>query len=110
MGRKKPRAGHNVNQVVNANDLRNFIKRIEKLNADIAAVMEDRKEVYTDAKNKGFSVKAIRSLISERAADPEKLREFKEIVGLYRDALSGTPLGDAAAKRADEEDTEGDDT
>ena len=68
---------------VNAAHLRAFIERIEKLEEEKKAIAEDIKEVYGEAKGKGFDVKIIRKIVSIRKQDRDKRREEEEILDLY---------------------------
>lgn len=72
---------------VAANHLRSFVERIERLEADKAAIADDIKEVYAEAKGAGFETKAIRKIISERKQNADDLAEFESILDLYRHAL-----------------------
>lgn len=67
--------------------LKSFIERIEKLEEDKAAVSEDLKEVYAEAKGTGFDTKIIRQIIRLRKIDIEKRREQDELLDLYKSAL-----------------------
>lgn len=67
--------------------LRNFIERVERLEAEKAALMEDSKEVYAEAKGVGFDVKIMRKIVSLRKMDTEKRREEKELLDLYLSAI-----------------------
>lgn len=67
--------------------LSSFIKRIEKLEEDKAAVGEDLKEVYSEAKGTGFDTKIMRKIISIRKIEVEKRREQEELLELYKAAL-----------------------
>lgn len=67
--------------------LRSIIERIETLEAEKAALMEDIKEVYAEAKGTGFDVKTIRKIISLRKQDVEKRREADELLDLYKTAI-----------------------
>lgn len=64
-----------------------FIERIERLEEEKAALMEDLKEVYAEAKGVGFDVKTIRKIISLRKMDTEKRRESEELLDLYKSAI-----------------------
>ena len=64
-----------------------FIERIERLEEEKAALMEDIKEVYAEAKGVGFDVKIIRKIISLRKMDHEKRRETEELLDLYKSAI-----------------------
>jgi uncharacterized protein (UPF0335 family) len=72
---------------ISAERLRSFIKRIEKLEEDKAAVSEDLREVYGEAKGTGFDVKIIRKIVTLRKMEVEKRREQEELLELYKSAL-----------------------
>lgn len=72
---------------VSGERLKSFVQRIEKLNEDKAAVAEDLKEVYAEAKGTGFDVKAIREIVKLRKIELEKRREQSEILDLYKSVL-----------------------
>ena len=67
--------------------LRSFIQRIEKLEEDKAAVGEDLKEVYAEAKGVGFETKIIRQIVRLRKVEVEKRRENDELLELYKAAI-----------------------
>ena len=67
--------------------LRSFIQRIEKLEEDKAAVGEDLKEVYAEAKGVGFDTKIIRQIVRLRKIEVEKRRESEELLDLYKAAI-----------------------
>lgn len=72
---------------ISAERLKSFIKRIEKLEEDKAAVSEDLKEVYAEAKGTGFDVKIIRKIVRLRKIELEKRREEDELIELYKNAI-----------------------
>ena len=72
---------------VNANHLRAFIERIERLEEEKRAIADDIKEVYAEAKGTGYDIKIMRKIISLRRQDRDKRREEEEILGLYLSAL-----------------------
>lgn len=67
--------------------LLSFVDRIERLEEEKAALMEDIKEVYAEAKGVGYDVKVMRKLIALRKMDTEKRREQEEILDLYKAAI-----------------------
>ncbi len=67
--------------------LTSFIERIERLEEEKTALMEDLKEVYAEAKGVGFDVKAIRKLVALRKMDTEKRHELEAILDLYKSAI-----------------------
>jgi len=71
-----------------AEALQQYIDRIEKLAEEQAALAEDVKQVYAEAKSTGFANSVIRRIIRERAKDKQKLREEQEIYELYCRAVS----------------------
>ena len=72
---------------ISAERLRSFIKRIEKLEEDKAAVSEDIKEVYAEAKGTGFEVKIIRQIIRLRKMEKQQREEQEELLDLYLSAI-----------------------
>lgn len=67
--------------------LKSFIERIERLEEEKAALMEDIKEVYGEAKGVGFDAKTMRKIVSLRKMDHEKRRESEELLELYKSAI-----------------------
>lgn len=72
---------------VSSERLRSFILRIEKLEEGKAAVLEDIKDVYGEAKSTGFDTKIIRQIVRLRKLEVEKRREQEELLDLYKSAL-----------------------
>jgi uncharacterized protein (UPF0335 family) len=72
---------------ISSERLRSIIKRIEKLEEDKAAVGEDLKEIYAEAKGTGFDTKIIRKIVAMRKVELEKRREQEELLELYKSAL-----------------------
>lgn len=67
--------------------LKSVVERIEKLNEDLSGIKADIKEIYKEAKDDGFDVKALKDIIKMRKKDKDELAEQDEIVRLYRSAL-----------------------
>lgn len=67
--------------------LKSFLERIERLESEKAALMEDIKEVYAEAKGTGFDTKTMRKIISLRKMDNDKRRESEELLDLYKSAI-----------------------
>ena len=67
--------------------LRTIVERIERLEEDKKAVMEDMKEVFAEAKGEGYDVKILRKVIRMRKQDKAKLQEGEAILDLYLSAL-----------------------
>lgn len=67
--------------------LKSFIERVERLEEEKAALMEDIKEVYAELKGVGFDAKTVRKIVAERKLDREKLHEQYELLDLYKSAI-----------------------
>ena len=80
--------GHNS---VSAEALESFVKRIERLKEERAALAEDERSVFSEAKSAGFDPKIMREVIKIRAADPSDLAERKGLIDVYLHALGNSP-------------------
>jgi uncharacterized protein (UPF0335 family) len=81
--------------------LQAFFDRIERLEAEKAALSEDIKEVYSEAKSAGYDPKIMRKVIALRKMDAAKRQEQEALMEVYMNALgmlADTPLGQAALK------------
>lgn len=76
-----------MSNAVSAERLKSFIKRIGKVEEDKAAVAEDLKEIYSEAKSAGFDTTIIRKIIVLREKELEKRREEQELLELYMSAV-----------------------
>lgn len=72
---------------VTGDELRQFIERIEQLEAEKKDIADQIKEVYAEIKGRGFDSKAVRKLVSLRRKDPQERQEEDAILELYMNAL-----------------------
>lgn len=72
---------------VAANELRQFVERVEHLEGEKAEIADAIKEVYSEAKARGYDTKCIRKLIAERKRDKDDLAEEQAVMSFYREAL-----------------------
>ena len=72
---------------VTADELREIVERIEHQNAAIADETEARKEIYDDAKSRGYCTKTIRKIVALRKKEADERAEEEAIEELYREAL-----------------------
>ena len=72
---------------VAADRLRSFIERVERLEEDKAAIMNDIKEVFAEAKGEGYDVKTLRQVIRLRKMDRADRQEMEAMLELYLSAL-----------------------
>lgn len=69
--------------------LKTIIERVERLEEDKAAVAEDLKGVYAEAKGEGFDTKILRKVVRLRKMDKVKRDEEEALVDLYLSAIGG---------------------
>ena len=67
--------------------LKTIIERIERLEEDKAAVANDLKEVYAEAKGNGFDTKILRKVVRLRKQDKAKRMEEDALIDLYLSAI-----------------------
>jgi uncharacterized protein (UPF0335 family) len=67
--------------------LRTIIERIERLEDEKAALAEDIREIFSEAKSAGFDVKILRQVIRLRKLDSSDRQEQEAILDLYKRAL-----------------------
>lgn len=72
---------------VAADKLRLLIERVERLEEDKKAVMEDIKEVYAEAKGEGFDTKIMRQVVRIRKMEAHDRQEQEALLDLYLAAL-----------------------
>ena len=70
-----------------ADQLTQFIQRIERLEEEKRALMADIRDVYSEAKGTGFEPKIMRQLVKMRTMDRELLLEQDELLETYRAAV-----------------------
>jgi len=79
--------------------LRAFIDRIERMEAEKQAIADDIKEIYAEAKGNGFDTKVLRQIVRIRKQDAAERMEQEALLDLYMAAL-----GMHVAPREDAED------
>ncbi|WP_025593131.1 DUF2312 domain-containing protein [Agrobacterium tumefaciens] len=74
-------------ETVAAAELRQFVERVERLEAEKAAIQSDIKDVLGEAKGRGYDTKAIRTVIKLRKKDANERIEEETILQVYLAAL-----------------------
>jgi uncharacterized protein (UPF0335 family) len=74
-------------EIVAKDQLKQYIDRIERLETEKSALLDDIKKVFDEAKANGFDVKTMKQIIKLRKLDKNKLAEQDAILELYRQAL-----------------------
>jgi uncharacterized protein (UPF0335 family) len=72
---------------VTADELRQFIERLERLDAEKRDLAEQAKEVMAEAKGRGYDPKAVRKIIAMRRKKADDIAEEEAILDVYRSAL-----------------------
>jgi uncharacterized protein (UPF0335 family) len=70
-----------------ADQLTQYIERIERLEEEKRAMMADIRDIYAEAKATGFDPKIMRQLVKMRAMDRDLLQEQDELLQTYRAAV-----------------------
>ena len=77
-------AGHNS---VAADELRLLIERVERLEEEKAGVAGDIKDVFFEAKARGYDAKIMKQVIRLRKMQEDDRREMEAILDTYKSAL-----------------------
>ena len=72
---------------VSAEELRQFIERFERLEAEKRDIAEHQKEVMAEAKGRGYDTKAMRRIIALRKKTRDQLAEEEAVEAMYREVL-----------------------
>ena len=84
---EEPGIGHNSVENVAAAELRNFLDRIERLEEEKKTIADDIKDVFGEAKGRGYDTKSIRTILKMRKQDADERREQESILDSYLLAL-----------------------
>ena len=73
---------------VAAEELRAFVERFERLEAEKKEVADAQKDVMSEARARGYDVKkTLRALIALRKKTPDELADEEAMLEMYREAL-----------------------
>lgn len=67
--------------------LKAIIERIERLEEEKKTISDDVRDIYAEAKENGFDVKALRTIIKLRKMDDGDRQEAETILETYMQAL-----------------------
>lgn len=74
-------------QSITGERIRSFVERAEKLHEERAALADDLKELFAEARSQGFDVKVLKKIIQDRAKDPNERAEFEALLDTYKHAM-----------------------
>lgn len=72
---------------VTADELRSFVERYERLDAEERDIKDQKKEVMTEAKSRGYDTKVLRKIIALRKRDKDDIAEEDAVLEMYKEAL-----------------------
>lgn len=72
---------------VTADELRQFIERIERLEAEKKDIADAQKEVMAEAKGRGYDTRILRKVIALRKRDASDVAEEEAVLEMYKEAL-----------------------
>ncbi|WP_416907953.1 MAG: DUF2312 domain-containing protein [Polymorphobacter sp.] len=76
-----------MNENVSAAQLRLFIERVETLEEEKAAIADQIKDVYAEAKGTGFDTKTMKTIVRLRKMDANSRAEQEALLETYKTAL-----------------------
>ena len=72
---------------VTADELRQFIERMERLEMEKKDIADQQKEVMAEAKGRGYDTKVMRKVIALRKRDSDDIAEEEAVLEMYKEAL-----------------------
>ncbi|WP_257556451.1 DUF2312 domain-containing protein [Sphingobium sp. CFD-2] len=72
---------------VAAEQLRQFIERIERLTEEMTGIRDDIKDVYLELKANGYDVKTVRAIVRLRRMERNARMEAEALLETYKSAL-----------------------
>ena len=70
-----------------ADELRLLIERIERLEEEKKAIADDVKDVYAEAKARGYDTKTMRAIVRLRKMETHDRQEAEALLDTYKAAL-----------------------
>ena len=80
------KAGDNAYRA-SAEQIRAFVERFERLEAEKKDITDQQKEVMAEAKSTGYDTKVLRKIVAERKRDADDVAEEQSVLEMYREAL-----------------------
>lgn len=68
-------------------ELRQFIERFERLEAEKKDIADQQKEVMAEAKARGYDTKVLRKIVALRKRDRDDIAEEEAVLEMYKTAL-----------------------
>jgi len=74
-----------------------FIERVERIEEELAALNEGKKEVFAEAKGEGYDVKVLKEILRLRKQDKDERDERESLLDLYLRAMQKAESAPAKA-------------
>lgn len=78
-----PGEGHNSA----GEELRSLVERVERLNEEKQGIADDIKDIFLEAKSRGWDAKVMRKIIAARKVDVDTRQEERALIETYASAL-----------------------
>lgn len=72
---------------VAAGELKQFVERLERLDAENKDISDQKREVFAELKSRGYDAKAVRAIIKLRKRDNDDIAEEEAVLEMYKEAL-----------------------
>jgi uncharacterized protein (UPF0335 family) len=73
----------------NGAELRQMIERIERTAAEKQDAADAQKEIYAEAKGRGYDAAVLRKIVARRKRDRDDLAEEEAVLEMYETAIAG---------------------
>jgi uncharacterized protein (UPF0335 family) len=77
-----------MSQSIAADELRLLIERIERLEEEKKGIADDIRDVYSEAKSRGYDAKIMRQIVRLRKMETHDRQEMEAILDTYKAALN----------------------
>jgi uncharacterized protein (UPF0335 family) len=74
-----------------------LVERVERIDKEIKALNEGKKEVFVEAKGEGFDVKVLKEILRLRKQDKDERDEQESLLDLYLRAMESVGSSQARA-------------
>ena len=72
---------------ITADELRQFIERAEQLAREKAEIAEQEKELFAEAKGRGYDTAVMKKVLALRKRKPDDIAEEEAVLEMYKQAL-----------------------
>ena len=76
-----------MSDIIQADQLRLFIERIERLEEEKKGIADDIRDVYSESKGQGYDTKIMRTIVRLRRMEKNDRDEMDALLDTYRVAL-----------------------